>query len=100
MSEVNDQDLLRDINSARLYMKAATLADVVSLDVATIIEGAWNMEGPIRDSRWEWPTQEKPSYVVKRIWQKMLGNLTDKKRKLRKPLGRWTAMGHQKWEYG
>ena len=100
LDEVKDEKALRDINSARLYMKAATLADIVTMDGRAITERAWNMEGPIRDSRWEWPVQEKPSHTVKKLWQQLLGRLVEKERRLQVPLGQWESMGHQKWRYG
>ena len=86
------------INRCRLFMQANTLADITLMDGQTIPETVRKMEGPIRNTRLQFPVQFRPGKNDVLQWQYLVDSISVEGR-LFVPLGQWTRTPDQIFPY-
>jgi hypothetical protein len=90
-------DALRALNRYRMYLQVVTLLDIILADGSYILpEVKIGAQVQYRHSSLNWPIQGKPRSLDWILWEQELQYL-EEGGKLRKPLGNWLCMPHQKW---
>ena len=86
------------INQIRVYLRVATLADIVAVGLThSILQPIWDLQ-QIRQSIWKWPKILKFPKTWKSTWKRALSELIEP-HLFNNPLGKWSSETHQKWEY-
>jgi hypothetical protein len=87
------------LNRCRLYMKVIHLSNITLADGKLILPDSklGNRES-LRQSKLDWPTQEKPPPAAWQLWCNALGHFEHNNRLL-VPLGDWIHPSHQLWDW-
>jgi len=90
-------NIMRILNSCRLFLQVITVSDISSVDGKYILpQVKAGVPIPYRNSTLEWPIQGRLLPSEWSIWRNHLAYLEDKGR-LITPLGAWTGATHQRW---
>jgi hypothetical protein len=91
--------VLRILNACRLYLQVIFVSDITTASGEEIEEDIKKGRRMIdRESRLQWPTQQRPPRQAWKQWQDALKYL-ENGTKLKQPLGDWISAPHQEWKW-
>ena len=86
------------INRCRLFLGATTMADIVSFDGLSVPDDVKLVRKPIRETKLQFPLQQRPSKEDIRQWQYLIDSMAANG-KLFVPLGSWIRTPDQVFKY-
>jgi hypothetical protein len=90
---------LAQINSCRIYLQILSVSDITSADGKTLLASAIaGVRDTTRTSTLTWPNQVQPTEPAWQQWRVALQYISTRS-KLHQPLGSWTSIPHQLWEW-
>jgi hypothetical protein len=92
---------MKDINRCRMYLQVFYLSDVTNIAGHHIEEWAIKVkQDGTRSSKWEWPIQQRPPMVARKVWNKVIGEAFIEEEDITHQLGEWyDEGGYQQTEW-